>query len=145
MSPLTQFRRHVSDWARRLIRDREGRPWLSRVATQKNSIRPSPPENVALAIEHFFGVGKESVVLLDGLEYLVAHNDFPSVLALIHDLNENVSLSDAILLLPLDSRAINEKEFALLKREIEIIIPPGASKLTPRVEVEVSKPPKRAH
>ena len=118
--------------------------WLSRVATQKNSIRPSPPENIALAVEHFIGVGKESVVMLDGLEYLVAHNDFPSVLALLHDLNENVSLSDAILLVPIDSRAMNEKEFALLKREVEIIVPPGTAKLTPRVEIELARPAKKA-
>ncbi len=119
--------------------------WLSRVATQKNSIRPSPPEHVALAVEHFIRVGTESVVLLDGLEYLVAHNDYSSVLALLHDLNENVSLSDAILLVPVDPRALNEREFALLKREVEIIIPPGSAKLAPRVEVEVTKVSKRTH
>jgi len=120
--------------------------WLSRVATQKNSIRPSPPEHVALAVEHFIGVGQESVVLLDGLEYLIAHNDFPSVLALLHDLNENVSLSDAVLLVPIDSRAMSDREFALLRREVEIIEPPQEQpKLAPRVEVEVQKAAKKAY
>jgi len=57
--------------------------WLSRVANQKNCVRPSPPENVAMAVEHFISVGQDSVVLLDGFEYLVAHNDFPSILALV--------------------------------------------------------------
>lgn len=119
--------------------------WLSRVATQKNSIRPSPPESVALAVEHFIRVGQDSVVLLDGLEYLVAHNDFQSVLALVHDLNENVSLSDAILLVPLDPRALTEREFAMLKRELEVIVPPGSARLAPRVEVEVAKPVRKVH
>lgn len=119
--------------------------WLSRVATQKNSIRPSPPENMALAIEHFIGVGKESVVLIDGIEYLIAHNDFPSVLALLHDLNENVSLSDSILLIPVDPRALNEKEFALLRREVEIIEPPASPKLGPRLEVGVPRAARKAH
>jgi hypothetical protein len=117
--------------------------WLSRVATQKNSIRPSPPENVALAVEHFIGVGKESVVLLDGLEYLVSHNDYPSILALLHDLNENVSLSDSILLVPVDAKAMNDKEFALLRREVEIIVPPGAARISQRVEIEVAKTAKK--
>ena len=119
--------------------------WLSRVATQKNCVRPSPPENVALAVEHFIAVGKESVVLLDGLEYLIAHNDFLTVLALVHDLNENVSISDAILLVPVDPRAMNEKEFALFRREVRIIEPPGAPRPTPRIEVELPKPAKRLH
>ena len=118
--------------------------WLSRVATQKNAIRPSPPENVALAVEHFIGVGKEAIVLLDGLEYLVAHNDFPSILALLHDLNENVSMSDSVLLLPVDPKTLNEKEFALIRREVEIIeSPASATRIAPRVEVEITKPSKK--
>lgn len=95
--------------------------WLSRVASQKNCVRPSPPENVAMAIEHFLEVGKESVVLLDGLEYLVAHNDFSSILALLHDLNELVSLSESILLVPVDPRTFTERELALVSREARTV------------------------
>jgi len=40
---------------------------------------PSPPENVALAIEHFIVASERPAVLLDGFEYLVSHNDFGSV------------------------------------------------------------------
>lgn len=97
--------------------------WLSRVASEKNSVRPSPPENVAMAIDHFVDVGQRGVVLLDGFEYLVSHNDFSSVLALVHDLNEKVSLQDAILLLPIDPGALNEKEIALIRREVRAIGP----------------------
>ena len=95
--------------------------WLSRVASEKNSVRPSPPENVAMAIDHFVDVGQRGVVLLDGFEYLVSHNDFNSILALVHDLNEKVSLQDAILLLPIDPAALNEKEIALIRREVRAI------------------------
>ncbi len=118
--------------------------WLSRVASQKNCVRPSPPENVAMAVEHFISVGESSVVLLDGFEYLIAHNDFPSVLALLHDLNENVSLRDSILLIPIDPRTLNEKEYALVKREVQIIEAPNAPKPAAHLEVEVSKAMKRA-
>ena len=117
--------------------------WLSRVASQKNCVRPSPPENVAMAVEHFIGVGENSVVLLDGVEYLIAHNDFLSVLALLHDLNENVSIRDSILLIPLDPRVLNEKEFALFKREVRVITPADGPQLLPRVEVDVPKAMKR--
>ncbi len=83
--------------------------WLSRVATEKNAVRPSPPEKVALAVEHFIEVSEHPVVLLDGLEYLVSHNDFGSVLALVHDLNESVAMREAILLIPFDPTAFNER------------------------------------
>jgi hypothetical protein len=113
--------------------------WLSRVANQKNCVRPSPPENVAMAVEHFISVGENPVVLLDGFEYLVSHNDFQSVLALLHDLNENVSIRESILLVPLDPKALSEREFALIKRELQVIEAPKGPRLGPRVEVEYSK------
>ena len=97
--------------------------WLSRVATEKNSVRPSPPEKVALAVEHFISVGENAVVLLDGFEYLVAHNDFPSVLALLHDLNELVALHEAIMLLPMDPNVFQDREFALIRREANLLGP----------------------
>ncbi len=97
--------------------------WLSRVATEKNAIRPSPPEKVALAVEHFIEVSEHSVVLLDGLEYLVSHNDFGSVLALLHDLNESVAMREAILLVPFDPTAFNEREIALIRREVRLLGP----------------------
>ena len=97
--------------------------WLSRVAAEKNVIRPSPPENVAMAIEHFIEASERPTVLLDGFEYLVSHNDFGSVLALLHDLNESVAIHESILLVPFDPSAFNEREIALIRREVRLIGP----------------------
>jgi hypothetical protein len=97
--------------------------WLSRVATEKNAVRPSPPENVAIAIEHFIAASERPVVLLDGFEYLVSHNDFGSVLALLHDLNESVAIRESILIVPFDPSAFNEREIALIRREVRLIGP----------------------
>src|SRR5947208_8082855 len=97
--------------------------WMSRVATENNVIRPSPPENVAMAIEHFIAASERPAVLLDGFEYLVSHNDFGSVLALLHDLNESVAIHESILLVPFDPSAFNEREIALIRREVRLIGP----------------------
>jgi len=97
--------------------------WLSRVATDKNAVRPSPPENVAMAIEHFIDVSESSAVLLDGFEYLVSHNDFGSVLALLHDLNESVAIHESILIVPFDPSAFSEREIALVRREVRLLGP----------------------
>ena len=97
--------------------------WLSRLTTEKNSVPPSPLEKVALAVEQFVSLGSNSVVMLDGVEYLIAHNDFASVLGLLHDLNELVGLHDAILLLPMDPVAFQEREFALIRREANLLGP----------------------
>src|SRR5256712_12749533 len=97
--------------------------WLSRVATEKNAVRPSPPEKGAMAVEHFIEVSEKAIVLLDGFEYLVSHNDFGSVLALLHDLNESVVMRDSILLVPFDPTAFNEREIALVRREVKLLGP----------------------
>ncbi|MFQ5837351.1 MAG: DUF835 domain-containing protein [Thermoplasmata archaeon] len=109
--------------------------WLSRVVSNPNCVRPTPPENVAMAIDHFLEVSPKSVVLLDGVEYLVAHNEFSSVLTLLHDLNERVSVSDSILLLPLDPKAFDEREFTLLKRDLRMLEAGVSSAADSRVEL----------
>jgi hypothetical protein len=101
--------------------------WLSRVAAEKNAVRPSPPENVALAVEHFVDISQRGVVLLDGFEYLISHNDFGSILALLHDLNERISVQEAILLVPFDPAAFNERELALIRRELRFLGPLAAA------------------
>jgi hypothetical protein len=98
--------------------------WLSRVANHKNCVRPSPPENVAMAVEHFLGASEDSAVLLDGLEYLISHNDFSTVLALLHDMNETVSLKGGVLLIPLDPKTLREREFRLIRRDLRTIKAP---------------------
>lgn len=109
--------------------------WLSRVAQHKNCVRPSPPENIVMAIEHFLGVSQNAVVLIDGLEYLIAHNDFASVLALLHDLNETVALNDAILLVTVDPETLENREFALIRRDLNVIAPPEHVLATSPIEV----------
>ena len=93
------------------------------LSSVKNAIRPSPPENVAMSIEHFIVASERPVVLLDGFEYLVSHNDFGSVLALLHDLNESVAIHESILLVPFDPSAFNDREIALIRREVRLIGP----------------------
>ena len=42
-------------------------------------------------------------------------------------------------LVPLDPKALNEREFALIKREVQVIEAPDGPRLGPRVEVEYPK------
>ncbi len=109
--------------------------WLSRVANAKNALKPAPVENVALAINHFLEVGKDSVIMLDGLEYLVAHNKFPSVLSLLHDLVDKIAIHNAILLLPVNPAAWNEQELTLAKRDLRLI-PATQGRTLSKVAVE---------
>ncbi len=61
------------------------------------------------------------VILLDGLEYLISNNDFTKVLRLIDQVNDHVSQSRCRLIIPVDPRALDQKELALLERNMEKI------------------------
>ncbi len=107
--------------------------WLSRAVTHPSCVRPTPAENVAMAIDRFLEISPGSVVVLDGVEYLMAHNDFPSVLTLLHDLNERVSLTNSVLLLPVDPGTFDPREFALLRRDLRQL--PSAGRTPSAVEL----------
>lgn len=78
----------------------------------------------------------ECVVLFDGFEYLMVNNGFLQSLLFIENLNEFVMQSKAIVLLPVCPDTMEEKELALLERDLQIIETPtvekglDASKLT---------------
>jgi two-component system cell cycle response regulator len=67
----------------------------------------------------FVQENESGVVLLDGLEYLVSNNDFNKVLRAIDQVNDHISQSGSRLILPVDPRAFEPRELALLERNME--------------------------
>lgn len=63
----------------------------------------------------------KSVMIVDGIEYLVSNNDFTRVLRMIDQVNDHIAQSSARMILPVDPRAFDQKELALLERNMEKI------------------------
>ena len=57
--------------------------WLTKSTTDKSSFDPSQIEKLRWTIKNYVAGHKNSVVLLDGLEYLILQNNFDNVLNLI--------------------------------------------------------------
>jgi hypothetical protein len=70
----------------------------------------------------FVEENQNGVVLLDGLEYLVSNNDFNKVLRVIDQVNDHISQSKSVMIIPVDPRAFTPKELALLERNVEKIV-----------------------
>jgi hypothetical protein len=70
----------------------------------------------------FIEENPSGVMLLDGLEYLVSNNDFNRVLRVIDQVNDHISQSKCIMIVPVDPRAFSTKELALLERNVEKIV-----------------------
>ncbi len=66
----------------------------------------------------------ECVVLFDGFEYLMMNNGFLPTLLFVENLNEFVMQNKAIVILPVCPDTLDEKELALLERDLQVIETP---------------------
>ncbi len=100
--------------------------WLTKTDTSIESATPglkyvSPAElgTLSTTIKNFLKDSKNGVIILEGVEYLVRHNDFNIVFKYLQSLKDQVLLSKAVLLLPLNSSAFDPKDIKALQCEIE--------------------------
>ncbi len=63
----------------------------------------------------------KGVILLDGLEYLLLHNDFSKTLLFLEHLNDFVMQSQGLLFVPINPDALNEHDMALMERNVEVL------------------------
>ena len=74
---------------------------------------------VSLLIKEF--TGTSSIVLLDGLEYLVSRHGFEPVYHFVQNMRNKISASDAIMLISAHPKAFDKAKLALLKRELRLL------------------------
>lgn len=94
--------------------------WLSESET-KDTINPNDLPKLSFIIEDFTRKSKESVVLLDGLEYLTTHTGFDTMLKYLHRLRDIIVLNNSRLIIPVNRETLSSKEFNMLEREFIIL------------------------
>jgi hypothetical protein len=94
--------------------------WLTGVAG-KNNIDPTKIGILSDAIIQFIEKHEDTVIILDGLELLVTHNDFPNALRMVNHITEQVMQSNARFIVTIDERTLDKKELALLERIMEVV------------------------
>ncbi len=67
----------------------------------------------------------EGVILLDGLEFLIVNNGFLPTLMIIEHINEFIMQRQAMLLLPVSPETLEDKELALLERNVKVLESPA--------------------
>ncbi|MBA3045105.1 MAG: DUF835 domain-containing protein [Candidatus Thermoplasmatota archaeon] len=94
--------------------------WLSTSETE-NTV---PPQNLSALfyhIENFLKKSHNGILLLSGLEYLITHNSYQSVLKFIQLLNEQIAIREAVLVVPISPMTMDEKDLKLIERELTIL------------------------
>ncbi len=84
------------------------------------NLEPTRLMKIHSTVSDFIKVNPGSVVLLDGLEYLITENGFSSVMKAVQLTNEEVAMSGALLLVPIDPRTMETQQLGYLEREFSL-------------------------
>lgn len=110
------------------IRDRYGLEktpilWLvgGDSAPGENCVKPDNLSGLGSTISKFLTEADDSVVLLDGMEYLITRNGFDSLLKFIQYMNDKVMQSNSRVILCIDSLALDKRQFHQLASELQEI------------------------
>lgn len=94
--------------------------WLSRSRTE-NSITPSDLPKMNHIIRNFTEKSEETVILLDGLEYLITQIGFDVVVKYLQELKDLVVLNNSRLIIPLHRDTLSDREYSVLEKEFTIL------------------------
>ena len=99
--------------------------WLSHTPGEDNH-NPTAIGTLAKTISRFIeDANGEAVVLLDGLEYLIVNNGFLQTLMFVEHVNEFVMQRKGVVVIPVSPGALEDKELALLERNLEVMESPA--------------------
>jgi len=96
--------------------------WLTNLVGE-GRINPTAIGILMSQVRNFVEGARNTVVVLDGLDYLITLNTYDRMLQFMHQLRDTVVTNDCILIVPLDPRTVGQRELALLERCMEPIIP----------------------
>jgi predicted ATPase len=93
--------------------------WLSK----KSGKTCIPPSLVKLSHEimSFAKKNQNSVILLDGLEYVIGNVEFNKVLRFVNEIVDSTALNKSIFIMPMNPLAIDKKHLALIERDMTTI------------------------
>ncbi len=78
------------------------------------------PYNVGILtdrISEYITENGDAVVFLDGVEYMMEGTDFSRVFRSLGYLKERLSLTESVMIIPIEEETLEKREIALMKRE----------------------------
>ena len=96
--------------------------WLTNLVGE-GRINPTAIGILMSQVRNFVEGARNTVVVLDGLDYLITLNTYDRMLQFMHQLRDTVVTNDCILIVPMDPRTVGQRELALLERCMEPIVP----------------------
>ncbi|NIP36891.1 MAG: DUF835 domain-containing protein, partial [Thermoplasmata archaeon] len=96
--------------------------WLTDIyLTENNLINPTNVAQINIIVKDFIKHNSRGAILLEGIEYLIYYNGNDSIIKLLFSLNENVMVSESVLIVPVDPKSIDPKTLYLLEKDLEVV------------------------
>jgi two-component system cell cycle response regulator len=89
---------------------------------QEETINPTQLPLLFARIANFMEGSKGGAVFVEGLEYLITNNSFPSVLKFVEKVIDTATKSGTILVLSANPATMDPKEFSQLEREMSQVM-----------------------
>jgi PAS domain S-box-containing protein len=94
--------------------------WLSHSEVE-NTVSPNDLSKLNYILQEFVKQSKESIILFDGVEYLMTQTDFTTVLKYLQALKDIVVIGNSRLIIPLYEKTLSPKEYSQLQKEFIIM------------------------
>jgi hypothetical protein len=82
------------------------------------------PTNLSI-LEHtiieFLKMGQNTVVAIDGMEYLISNNGSSKVLRLLYGLRDEILMNQSRMIVTMNPKVLDDKELAFFERDFEVI------------------------
>lgn len=93
--------------------------WLSSIETKECNSCLDLTE-ISVSIKDFVRENEVSIIILNGFEFLVTNFDFKKILLFLQMLNEFISTTKSVLIIPISPKTLDVKQLKLIEREIII-------------------------
>lgn len=93
--------------------------WLSSTKTEECNSSLDLTE-ISVSIKDFVRENEVSIIILNGFEFLVTNFDFKKILLFLQMLNEFISTTKSVLIIPISPKTLDVKQLKLIEREIII-------------------------
>lgn len=94
--------------------------WISTTSSKDDETIPVSLEHIRRDIRKFLKGHARSAILLDGIELLISRLGFEDVQRFLHFIKDELAMTQARLVIPINPLVLEKDKLALLKREIEI-------------------------
>jgi CBS domain-containing protein len=96
--------------------------WLTNACPQGNYIDPHDVQGVSILIGNYLSKACNSVIMLDGISYLITQNKFDTVLNLLQNMRDKAMKTDSTLILTMNPQTLHKQELELIKQEADEIL-----------------------